>query len=655
MLLCFLFILGRFSLGMKEKAIIIIKRMKNQSLVFGIVLSIIIINIVSIQPTETDSEPLVTLVFKTNGPISDTPTVRPDFGYMLKQYLARIGIDLDIIIQDWPTFFSELKVYRDFDICYVGLSGGGNDPDFTGIYSQYGSLNIFGYDVSMDWDDELGTGRNEWFMDYGNQIMPPNSDERIQHYWEWEQYLMDKICPLLPVITTKSYYAQWKELVGYNCSKGVFQSWGNMFWSDSHTGQRSTNELVLSDKAWSDLNPIFQDDTASTLITNACLDPLLWFDSDGSVWPHLAKNFTFIDDTTIKITVRDGIKWENDPDGNFTDEYLDIRDVYFTIYMRLHVLGDTHPYSWIEDMEIINDYTMKIYIDSDYNTVEKEPYAPCLESLALRILPEHYLNQSQLSDGVTPDILDDAWYTFVTHCFGTGLFQMDSFSAEEETILKVRPNSWWLDESITADSDLDWDRRFGDFTNYMDQLRIRIIPFDELVKSEFLAGHIDLKEIDNSPTVLNEFLSKPEFTIQDEVRYNIEFYGFNMREDRTEIGNRESCLEDESLTKGLALRKAICYAVNQDELNSLIYGGSCDVVYWPIYSRLGIWCNPNIIKYDYDVEKAKEYMAMIYGQIYGQTTNFTGFATTITISSIVLVAIVAIIYHQKKNMKINAG
>ena len=150
-------------------------------------------------PEQTKADdPYFTLVFKTN-----SGGVRPDYGNFLKQHLSHLGIELDVIIQDWPTFVGELIAFRNFDICYIAITGSSDDPDMTGVYNENGSLNLFGYDTSMDYDPALGTGKNEWYMKQGNLIMPPDSAARIQHYWDWEDYLLDEICPMLPTFTSK--------------------------------------------------------------------------------------------------------------------------------------------------------------------------------------------------------------------------------------------------------------------------------------------------------------------------------------------------------------------------------------------------------------------------------------------------------------------
>jgi len=563
----------------------------------------------------------------------------------LRQHLARIGIDVNVIIQDWPTFVGELIAFRDFDVCYVGLTGGGVDPDFTGVYDENGSLNLFGYDTSMDWDDTLNTGINEWYMKEGTLIMPPDSEERVEHYWAWEQYMMDKICPLMPTFAPRGYNTQWSNLHGYNYTEGILQSWGKMYYDGSHTGQLDTEELVITDAAWSDLNPLYQDDASSSRISNAVLDPLIWYDADLSAWPHLAESYSYLNDTTIEITVRHGVKWAVDPLAEFPDEELDIRDVYFTFYAWKYVSNDQHLFDWIKDMEIVDDYTMKIYVDADDTTPENDPYAPSLPQLARNILPEHYLNQTQLADGVTPDILDDAWNTFATNAFGTGLFEISDFTEGVETTLTVNPDCWKLDTSITDDPGLDFERRFGDFSGGLTQYRIRIIPDRQTAILEFKAGKTDIEAVTDFPLEIENMLTNPDFIIQSDTLFNYGFYGYNMRESRLQVGDRTPSEIDPTITKGLALRKAMNYAIDRNEINEVVHNGEWIITDWPIYPKMGIWCNPNIIRYNFDLDKAREYMAKAG---FGTTEDTPGFSLLITLSSIMLVATVAGIIVKKK-------
>ena len=467
---------------------------KSKTLILvGVFITLFVFSSVGVQPIKTDAaEPVFTLVAKTNG-----GGVRPDYLNFLKQHLARIRINLDVIVQDWPTFVGELIAFRDFDICYVSLTGGGADPDFTGVYDENGSLNLFGYHTSMDWDEAKGTGLNEWYMKEGTLIMPPDSEERVQHYWAWQQYFMDKICPMAPTFSPRGYGAQWANLEGYNYTDGILQSWGKMDFDGTHAGQVNNDELVRVDAAWSDFNPLFQDDTSSSFISNAALDTLITYDADLSVWPNLAENYVMLNDTWLRITARQDIPWGEDPDGLFLAEEFDIYDVYFTFYAWKHVSNDQHLWAWIEDMDILDQWTMDVFIDGDDSTPENDPYAPFLPNLWTNILPEHYLNQTQLADGVTPDITHPSWSTFATNVFGTDLFEINSFTEGVETVLSVKADCWKLDPVVTADPALNFDERFGFGTgwNGLHNLRIRIMPDQQTQLLEFEAGKVDLLPI----------------------------------------------------------------------------------------------------------------------------------------------------------------
>ncbi len=616
-----------------------VNKVKSTILV-GIIMTIFVASAVAVNPVQTDAvDAFFTLVFKTN-----SGGVRPDYGNFLRQHCARIGINIDVIIQDWPTFVGELIAFRNFDICYVALTGGGADPDFSGVYDENGSLNLFGYHTDMDYDDALGTGKNEWYIRQGNLIMPPDSEERVAHYWEWEQYLMDKILPCQPTFAPKTYTATWSNLNGYNLTDGLLQSWGKMGWDGSHDGQASTNEIVITDAAWSDLNPFFQDDTSSNFISRATMDPLIWYDSDLSVWPHLAESYTMLNDTTLEVTVREGIPWGIDPESLFADEEFNIEDVYFTLYAWKYLSNDIHIYGWIEDMEIIDSNTMRIYIDGDPDTPENEPYAPFLPAVSLNILPEHYLNQTQDVTG-KPDVTDASWNTFATKCFGTGVFEIETFTEGVETILSVRDDCWRLNTTTTSDPDLNWVERFGDYSGGLDTLRIRIIPDRQTALLEFEAGKVDIEGVTAYPDIRDDYILNPNFDVQSDITFYFGFFGYNMRPVRPVIGSADPTVNDPSITKGLAIRKAISYAIDRVEINNVIHRGEYTLTDHPIYLKMGIWCNPNIIRYNHDLDKAREYM-MKNGVNPPKTSP--GFGILITISSLMTVAVASIYFTRKK-------
>ncbi|NHJ49924.1 MAG: hypothetical protein FK733_19180 [Asgard group archaeon] len=548
-------------------------------------------------------DPFFTLVFKTYD-----GSYYPDYANYLKQQLAVIGINIDISLHDWPEFLDLLFVSRDFDVTSIGFGGSKSDIDdlLQGAYTENGSLNLWGYDESMDWNTTLGTGLNEWYIQNGSSMIPPNSQERFDHYWNWQQYMMDELLLLTPLFNSKSFSVNWANLDGFNFSNGdVLHNWGHMSWDGTHTGQSSTSQIVISDNGWTELNPIFCSDAASQFVIDACLDKLIYWDTDCSFYSHLAESWNFINNTTLDITLREDIEWMDY--GGFTNEYLDAKDLYFTLYCLRDLSIYQYDYEWIKDLEILDDMTLRVYIDKDDSTPENDPYSASLANLATNILPEHYLNQTQLGDGVTPNSTHTSWTDFSSNCWGTGLFEIDSFTEAVATNLTVRSDCWLLDPLVDK-SNMDFVNRFGDFSGGLNHLRVRIMDNDSIIFTEFEAGKLDI--IDNSDFDNRvQYGSDSNFEIQSKPDQFFNYYGFNVRETRgTPLQSTDPCPFLPSMTKGLAIRKAIAFITNRTELNNEANDDSFVVHDYPTFGTLGDWLDDDIIKYNYNLTKAKEYM-----------------------------------------------
>lgn len=549
--------------------------------------------------------------FFTLKAITNVGVIKPDLLFFLKQHCARIGIDIQVYTYDWPTFLGHLFLngLYDYDIACLTLVDFAADPGpWIKVYGEEGALNFAGYDTTMDWNEELGNGINEWYLQTGETMMPPESEERVQHYWDWQDYMMDKILPIQPLFVGKSFMAYWSNLQGYNYKEGVLASWGNMSFTGLHTGQNSQDELVVAGEDWQNLNPLFGtgfNDQIAYLI----LDPAIWFDSQTFVHPHLATDISLINDTHIRIKIREGIKWNSDPDGLFTNEFVDVDDFYFTYYAMKHFSDSKDLYHWIEDIEKVDQHTLDIFVDNNQSTYDvNEPFASFLKYLEVGILPEHYLNQTQLADGQTPDIIDPSWTKFSEQCFGTGLFELDSHVEGVQTTLSVVDDCWYLNPLIDK-SDMDFVNRFGDFTGGLNKIRFRTIPNRITQISEFELGKIDLVPISGYLDKIEDYTQNPDFNVQSSFNPNLIYFSYNMRENRNPIGSREPCPNYPSMTIGLAIRKAIAYAIDREEINNVLFRGENVITDYPFYEVLGHWRYPNIIRYNHDLDEARKYMA----------------------------------------------
>jgi len=138
-----------------------------------------------------------------------------------------------------------------YDMVFTDFRADSQDPYvYSHFYSEYGSIStyifIINYEQSIDYDSDLEMGLNEWYLKHGAEIIPSNSDERINHYREWENYLMDEIVPIKPLYNYKIYQAYWDNLMNYNQNLSLLENWGHLSWDGLHDNQISNDYVVVA-------------------------------------------------------------------------------------------------------------------------------------------------------------------------------------------------------------------------------------------------------------------------------------------------------------------------------------------------------------------------------------------------------------------------
>lgn len=127
---------------------------------------------------------------------------------LAKQQLARIGINLEFVFYNLTDYLGKLCSGPEYDLLiqkfYIPSE---SDPFMLHIFNENGTLNLAGYHTSMDYDENLGEGRNEWYIQTGIEMTPNDSQERIDHCWEWQHYMMGEILPVLPLFTEKENHS----------------------------------------------------------------------------------------------------------------------------------------------------------------------------------------------------------------------------------------------------------------------------------------------------------------------------------------------------------------------------------------------------------------------------------------------------------------
>lgn len=520
----------------------------------------------------------------------------------LQKDLEEIGIALNVSVVNPGQLVLEMQSNHNYDLCYITfITLDTYAPGLMYIFGKDSTVNWHGYEESMDWNESLGAGTNQWYIDQDELIIPNDSPERVELQKEWQNYYTNNLLLSMPGLTHSASSASWSNLQNYDSNYGLAQSWGKMLWNGLHENQSTIDELkIANDNNWSSLNPLDEQNEIDKLISNSILEPVIWYDYDTGFWPHLAESYTLIDDNHLRLNLRQGIEWQTDPDGLFPNENLDVKDVYFTYYCYEEFVNNVTIWdNELEDMVILDDYTIDLFFDNSVDNFQ--------EILRLPILPEHYLNQTQFLDGITPNYTHSSWAKFKQQAFGTGALQYKDSVFGNFFELETFDDSWLLNSTLTSDPNLDFINRFGNDRN-INSIRFVLLNETE-AKLTFENGTIDLIDISTKYDYYTNYIDNPDFTHYSRLREIFNFYGYNLRSERgTPLQDFNMCPYNSDMSRGLAIRKAIAYATDRESINDETRNGTFHVNHHPIYDIFEMWKSPDIQKYDFNLTKAKELM-----------------------------------------------
>ncbi|MHA1398597.1 MAG: ABC transporter substrate-binding protein [Candidatus Heimdallarchaeaceae archaeon] len=578
-------------------------------------------------------EPIAHLTFKTVG-----GGTWGDLGLYIAQYLRDIGIEVEIKIEEWSVFVGSLILTHDYDIGIVGLSGGGASPDMRDVYTSTGSLNCFGLTQDMPYENESETMQNEG-------VTISDLDERQQHYYDWQQLVMDKIIPILPLYAPKSHVASWSTLEGYDARWGYTDCLPYMNFNGYHEGQDSIDEINLADANWRELNPLLSDDTSSTNIWGLMAEPILQFSPDlAPLKTGLVYDWDQIDEFHYKFYMRDNVYWnpsynttgrdassdpldtistselmvglKNDEYSDGTNQQVTAKDAVFTYlaWANPTVSESTTYHDWISDVYVdeTDPLAFHVLIDGDPSTPEREQYVDFWTRLSWTILPEFFLNSTDptitySSGGVKtwgfyPGILDTPqWRTFSTSAFGCGKYMLDYYIKNSVTVLRRSPY-WFGVGAIDGTTGMQ---------PFVETFNMRVIPDNSAALAEFKAGKLDIISVTSFPSERKQMQADPRFNIQSFLTASFNFMFFNLQ--RPFIGGTSNYkyLDEpgkQTYTKGVAVRKAINYAIDRDEMNQVLYDGEYFLAHSILYPFTSFYYYNDIIKYDRNLDAAIEWL-----------------------------------------------
>lgn len=303
----------------------------------------------------------------------------------------------------------------------------------------------------------------------------------------------------------------------------------------------------------SNLLPPLATDSASFAIIGLVYNGLVKYDGDLNLVGDLAESWQASDDCrTIVFHLRKGVKWH---DGvEFTAE--DVEFGYRTIIDEKTPTAYSSSYAEVESVQVIDKYTLKV--------IYKTPFAPGLSSWSsLVVLPEHLLEGKDITKS-----------ELTRKPIGTGPYIFKEWVPGQKIVLEANKNY------------------FEKGKPYIQRYIYRIIPDQSTMFLELRAGNLDFTGL--TPIQFRRQTETPYF------KKNFRKYNY-LAMAYTYIGyNLKNKLFSDKL-----VRQAIAYAINKKEIiNGVLLGLGVEAT--GPYKPDTMWYNPDVKKYDYNPEKARE-------------------------------------------------
>ncbi|MHA1405886.1 MAG: ABC transporter substrate-binding protein [Candidatus Heimdallarchaeaceae archaeon] len=578
-------------------------------------------------------ETIATLILLTNRTANSPP-----YEETIQDFLSEINIKVLISDVTWAEFQNRLLEDRNWDLALIGLSTT-YSPDMRVLYTKDGSLNIFGFQPDLPNYNESEDLQNLAATTTGIEL-------RKQTYDEWQLLMMDKIVPLLPLYVPRQYSAVWANTQGYNALWGLVRSLPYMSFEGLHANQHSLNEFNLAQNSnLGFLNPLLIDDISSDFISQLLFEPLIQLNPVKiPIKTGLIYNWDKVTDTHYKFHIRENLYWNpsynvtnrnassipldqipsdelmkglktNEPStGN--NQQITARDFVFTLLANANPIVSeiSDYYSWIKDCYIdsTNNHTFHIIIDSNPSTIELEGLGDFwLKMSELVLLPEFFLNSTDATvtytvggvkcTGIYPGIKQTSqWITFSKSAFGSGMYMLNYSIPNSVNVLERSP--YWF--GVGAIDGTTGKQPFVETVN------IRVIPDASAKLAEFKAGNLDWVSLDTFPEERRNMQDDFTYKVYTTLSNYFSFLAFNLQSPFIGGENNYKYLKvegKENYTIATAVRKAICYSIDREQMNRDFHNGEYVIAYSCIPPTT-YYYNMFVPKIRYNITLAEEYL-----------------------------------------------
>jgi peptide/nickel transport system substrate-binding protein len=300
------------------------------------------------------------------------------------------------------------------------------------------------------------------------------------------------------------------------------------------------------------LIPMLAGDAPSQDVASLILNGLVKYDTDLRIIGDLAESWDISKDgLVLTFHLRKGVKWTDR--AEFTAD--DVLFGYQTIINEKTPTAYSEDFKQVKKAEVIDKYTFRV--------TYAKPFAPALSSWGnLVILPKHLLEGKDITK--SPLGRDPV---------GMGPYKLAKWVSGQELIL---------------DSNHD----YFDGRPYIDRFIYRIIPDSATMFLELQTGGVDMMSLTpiQYTKQTNDAFFRDNFRKYRFPSFAYTYLGFNLKH---------------PFFKDKRVRQAIAYAIDKQEIVDVVLFGLGTVATGPYVPHTWPY-NPNVKKYDYNPEKAKE-------------------------------------------------
>lgn len=329
----------------------------------------------------------------------------------------------------------------------------------------------------------------------------------------------------------------------------------------AHADKANDTLVYASDSEPENVSPYHNDLREGVILGRLIWDNLIYRDpTSGEYKPMLATGWKQVDDTTIDLELRKGVKFHNgDP---FTAD-----DVVFTLNYVVSPeakVVTVQNVDWIKSAEKTGDYSVRLYL--------KKPFPPALEYLsnAVPMFPKQYFEKVGLAE-------------FSRKPVGTGPYKALSVVAGEGVSMAINKDYF-------ADSPQG--------KPHIAHLKFRVIPDAETHLAELMTGGVDwIWRVTSDQAI--DLKGIPNLTVTSAETMRIGFLILDARGTSSE----------NSPMKNLKVRQAINHAINREALATQLVGGEAKPLQVACYPRQ-FGCDTSAATvYNFDPAKARALLA----------------------------------------------